>query len=256
MSVDQPLYVMASVYYPLRQTFKRHQWIGFDHIKEFAISTSVIAQPPADLKKAGVKATDAAEAMIDDFSRGWQDWNLLEWGNPHVWDASTRKIKDAKWRGSEGAQMAIDVKVPKDCTLAIIVRLNGWGAYPNKPSGEYAAALPVKGSSDWQTLTFKLEDFHPVNAGTKAPLASWAYVTELSLRGGVDVIKDGVKVKLGGQAWSEPRQFRNFHWVGGTQQAQTVQSGNGTLTQDQLDGQIQKAIKESTDQEKREREGK
>ena len=35
---EKPLYVIASVYYPLKQTFNRYQWIGFDHIKEFAIS--------------------------------------------------------------------------------------------------------------------------------------------------------------------------------------------------------------------------
>jgi len=255
MSVDQPLYVMASVYYPLKHTFQRYQWMGFEHIKEYAISSTMIAQLPADLRKAGVKATDVAEAMIDDFSREWQDWSRLEWGNPHVWDATTRKIKDPKWRGPDGAQLAIDVKAPRDCTLAICVRQNDWGAYPNKPSGEYAAALPVKGSPDWQTLTFRLQDFWPVNDRTKGPLSSWSYVTELSLRGSAEVLKDGEKIKLGGQAWNEPRQFRNLRWVGGQQTAEAVQAGNGALTQQQLDGQIQEAIKESTDREKREREG-
>ncbi|MHB1037300.1 MAG: alpha/beta hydrolase family protein [Pirellulales bacterium] len=215
MSVDQPLYVMASIYYPLEQTFKRYQWIGFDHIKEFAISSTMITQPPADLKKAGVKATDVVEAMIDDFSQEWQDWSRLEWGNPHVWDATTRKIKDPKWRGPDGAQLAVDVRALKDCTLAICVRQNDWGAYPNTPGGEYAAALPVKGSPDWQTLTFRLHDFWPVNDGTKAPLTKWSYVTELSLRGSAEVLKGGEKIKLGGQAWNEPRQFRNLRWVGG-----------------------------------------
>jgi hypothetical protein len=256
MSPDQPLYVMASVYYPLQQTFKRHQWIGFDHIKEFAISSTMMTQRPDDLRKAGVKATDVVEAMIDDFSRGWQDWTRLEWGNPHVWDASTRKIKDPKWRGPDGAQLAIEVQAPKDCTLSIRVRLNDWGAYPNKPGGEYAAALPVKGSPDWQTVTFSLQDFHPVNEQTKGPLASWSTATELSLRGGAEVIQGGAKVKLGGEAWGEPRQFRNLRWVGGRREAGAVPAGPGVLTPQQLEGQIQKAIKESTDQEKRERERK
>ena len=253
MSPDQPLYVMASVYYPLQQTFKRHQWIGFDHIKEFAISSSMLTQLPADLTKAGVKATDTAEAMIDDFARAWQDWTRLEWGNPHVWDASTRKIKDPKWRGPDGAQLAIDVKAPKDCTLSIRVRLNDWGAYPNRPGGEYAAALPVKGSPDWQTLTFSLQDFQPVNEQTKGPLTSWSTATELSLRGGAEVIQAGAKVKRGGEAWGEPRQFRNLRWVGGRREGGALPAGPGALTPQQLEGQIQKAIQESTDQEKRER---
>ena len=69
------------------------------------------------------------------------------------------------------------------------------------------------------------------------------------------MLKDDEKIKLGGQAWNEPRQFRNLRWVGGQQTAEAVQAGNGALTQQQLDGQIQEAIKESTDREKREREG-
>ena len=93
---------------------------------------TLIAHLPTDLKKAGIKATDCAETMIDDFSRQWHDWMRLEWGNPHVWDAATRKIKDPKWRGPDGAQLAIDVKATKDCTLVIRVRQNDWGALPTR----------------------------------------------------------------------------------------------------------------------------
>ena len=167
----------------------------------------------------------------------------------------TRKIKDPKWRGPDGAQLAVDVKATKDCTLVIRVRQNDWGAYPNTPGGEYAATLPVRASPDWQTLTFSLQDFRPVNDRTKGPLANWRYLTELSLRGSAEVLIGGEKIKLGGQAWNEPREFRNLRWVGGQRPVKAVESG-GTLPQEQLDVQIQKAIKESTDQEKRERQRK
>ena len=230
LSPDQPLYVMASVYYPLRQTFKGYQWISFSHIKEYAISSTMITQLPADLKKAGVKATDAFETTLDDFSRGWQDWSRLEWGNPHVWDAATRKIKDPKWRGPDGAQLAIDIKAPKDATLVIRVRQNDWGAYPNKPGGQYAAAQSAKASADWQTLTFSLQDFLPVNDQAKAPLETWRYATELSLCGSAEVLKDGGKVKLGGLAWPEPREVRNLRWVGGQRAVEPVPAGAGALT--------------------------
>lgn len=256
LSADQPLYVFASVHYPLKQTFRRYQWLGFDRVKEFAISSTMIAQVPADIKKAGVKATDSGDAVIDDFSREWHDWFRLEWGNPHVWSATTRKIKDPKWRGPDGAELAIDVKATKNCTLVVRVRQNDWGAYPDKPAGEYAAALPVKASADWQTLTFNLQDFRRVNHGTKGPLANWRYLTELSLHGSAEVLKDGGKIKLGGQEWNEPRSFRNLRWVGGKPTGKTGPSEGGALTQEQLDGQIKKAIQESTDREKRERERK
>jgi hypothetical protein len=202
------------------------------------------------------KATDVFETMIDDFSREWHDWTRLEWGNPHVWDAATRKIKDPKWRGPDGAPLAIDVRAPKDCTLAIRLRQNDWGAYPGKPGGEYAAALRVKASPDWQTLTFNLQDFRPANDGTKGPLTTWLYLTEMSLRGQPEVVNNGEKIRLGGQAWSEPRQFRNLRWVGGQRAAAAGTAGEGALTPQQLEGRIQKAIRESTDREKRERERK
>jgi hypothetical protein len=256
MSPDQPLFVMASVYYPLRKTFKGYQWISFSHIKEFAISSTMVPRLPADLKQAGVKATDAVETTLDDFSREWQDWYRLEWANPNVWHAATRKVKDPKWRGPDGSALAVDVLSPADVTLVVNVRQNDWGAFPQQPSGEYAASQALKGSPDWQTVTFRLEDFLPCNDRTQGPLSNWRTLTELALCGTAEVVKDGAKVRLGDRRWPEPRRFRNLRWVGGQRAAEAGATGAGTLTPQQLEGQIQKAIKESTDQEKRERKRK
>lgn len=128
--------------------------------------------------------------------------------------------------------------------------------YPNKLGGEYAASQAVKASLDWQTLTFSLQDFRPANDRTKAPLENWRYLTELSLCGSAEVLKDREKVKLGGSAWQEPRQFRNLRWVGGQRAAEPVPADVGALTPRQIEDQIQKAIQESTDREKRERDVK
>jgi hypothetical protein len=256
MSLDQPLFVMASVYYPLRKTFKGYQWISFSHIKEFAISSTMVPRLPVDLKQAGVKATDAVETTLDDFSREWQDWYRLEWANPNVWHAATRKVKDPKWRGPDGSALAVDVLSPADVTLVVNVRQNDWGAFPQQPSGEYAASQALKGSPDWQTVTFRLEDFLPCNDRTQGPLSNWRTLTELALCGTAEVVKDGAKVRLGDRRWPEPRRFRNLRWVGGQRAAEAGATGAGTLTPQQLEGQIQKAIKESTDQEKRERKRK
>jgi len=256
LSTEQPLYVIASVYYPLKQTFKGYQWMEFDGVKDFAISSTMLARLPADLKAAGLKATDAPETTIEDFMRGWQDWYRLEWRNPNVWQAATRKVKDPKWRGPDGAKVAVDVLSPADVTLVLRVRQNDWGAYPKQPSGEYATLQAMKGSPDWQTVTFSLDQFLPCSDRTKGSLENWRYLTELELCGSAEVIKDGAKVKLGGLPWREPRQFRNLRWLGGTQTTEKVQADDGPLTPQQLERQIQKAIKESTDEEKREREGK
>lgn len=254
LSTDQPLYVLASASYPLERTYQTVQWLGFDGTREFALSTSLLTRTSEELRAAKVKATAAPEALIDDFARDWQDWYRLEWGNPHVWYAGTRKVKDPQWRGPDGAQLAVDAKCAKDANLVVRVRLNDWGAYGSQPGGEYAACQSVKGGADWQTLTFSLADFKPTGERTKPVLANWRTVTELALCGSADVWVDKQPVKLGGGAWSSPRQFRNLRWVGGQAVAATV--GAGGLTQQQLDAQIQGAIKTTTEQERREQRPK
>jgi hypothetical protein len=214
MGTDQPLYVHANVYYPLRRAFVGYQWMDYRGTNEFAISSTMATVMPADLAKARIKATDAPETTIDDFARGWQDWYRLEWANPQVWAAATRKVKDPKWRGPDGARLAVDVKSPKDVELVIRLRKNDWGAYPGKPGGAFAACKIVKGTGQWQTLVYEPKDFSPTDAKTKAPLENWRYLTELELCGSAEAMQDGQSVKLGGQNWPEPRLFRNLRWVG------------------------------------------
>ena len=215
MSTDQPLYVHASVYYPLRQTFKGYQWLEFGGIKEYAISSTLITIAPAELKRKRVQATDTPETMIDDFSRGWQDWYRLEWANPEFWEAVTRKVKDVKWRGGDGASLAVDILSPAVTSLVVRARQADWDAYPGIPAGEFAAYRAIKGSPDWQTVTFTLSEFRPANERTKVPLANWKYLTELELAGMGEVLAEGKTTKLGGLPWPEPRQFRNLRWVAG-----------------------------------------
>ena len=54
-------------------------------------------------------------------------------------------------------------------------------------------------------------DFLPCEERTKGPL-TWSKLTELGLCSSAEAIKDGQKVKLGGQRWAEPREFRNLRW--------------------------------------------
>jgi len=256
LSTDQPLYVIANVHYPLKRTFKGYQWMEFEGVKEFALSSTMLTCRPAELKASTVRATARPEATIDDFARGWNDWYRLQWRNPHVWHAATRKVKDPQWRGPDGAKLAVDVRSPAGVTLVVRVQQNQWGAFPKQPGGEYAASQAINGSDDWQTVTFALQDFLPTNERTKANLQNWRCITELALCGSAEAIRDGQKVKLGGKRWVEPRQFRNLRWVGGQRAAEAIDAGKGTLTPEQLEDQIKKSIRQSTDQEKRERGGK
>ncbi|MGA2035057.1 MAG: acetylxylan esterase, partial [Thermoguttaceae bacterium] len=103
LSTERPLYVYGNVSYTLKT--ERVGYRGSKPPETFLISSKEAIYFPEELKNAGVKATDKPSRLIDDFSRGWHDWYRLEWGNPHVWNATTRKIKDLKWRGPPRAKL-------------------------------------------------------------------------------------------------------------------------------------------------------
>ncbi len=253
LSADQPLYVYANVSYTLKT--ERLGFRGGKAPATFTISSREAVVYPEELKSAGVKATDKPSRMIDDFSRGWQDWYRLEWGNPHVWSATTRKLKDPKWRGPAGAKLVFEVKCPKDNVIAVVADLNGWGAFPGKPGGSYTARKPLSGAPDWQAVTIALEDF--VADKEKAPaMTSWETVTELSFRRSKSYLKDGKEVEFGVDrtGWGEPREFRNLHWEGGVYHTDTAApAAPGDVAPKNLDEVIQKEIKKSIELEKREK---
>ena len=250
LSVDQPLYVYANVSYPLKT-----ERLGFRAEKApatFIISSREAILFPDELKGAGVKATDKPTRPIDDFARGWHDWYRLEWGNPHVWVATTRKLKDSKWRGPEGAKLVFDVRCPKDNVLKVSVALNSWGAFPGKPWAEnYTALKPINGLADWQTISVSFDDLKSAKKDDSSKLTSWGTVTELSFGWSPTCFKDGQEVKFGSgnmqqNGWREPREFRNLRWEGGANTAGPVAPVSGTLTVPaELNATIQKEIKKS-----------
>jgi hypothetical protein len=217
LSTAQPLYVYANVSYALKT--ERVGYRGSKPPASFTISSKEAMYFPEELKEAGVKATDKPTRMIDDFARGWHDWYRLEWGNPHVWNATTRKLKDPKWRGPADAKLVFDVKCPKDNTIVVIADLNQWGVYPEKPGGSYLAGKTLKGSPDWQTVSIGLEEMMPAKKDCPPAMTTWDTVTELSFRSRGTFLQDGKEVKFGeaSPGWSEPREFRNLRWEGGVE---------------------------------------
>jgi len=252
LSAEQPLLVYANVSYKLNAAVIGER--GSTPPETFIISTKEAIYLPEELKVAGVKATDKPSRMIDNFSRGWQDWYRLEWGNPHVWVAATRKLKDPKWRGPAGARLVFEVKCPKDNVIAVAVSLNDWGAFPGKPAGAYSARKPLTGSPDWQTVSIAPEEMLPDKPNMPA-LTSWDTVTELSLKRSKYILKDGKEVEFGGaDGWSAPREFRNLHWEGGVDNTNvTAPAAMKDAVPKNLDETIQKEIKKSTDLEKRDK---
>ena len=250
LTPNQPLFVYANVSYKLITDAIGER--GSKAPETFIISSKEAIYLPEELKSAGVKGTDKPSRMIDDFSRGWQDWYRLEWGNPHVWVATTRKIKDPKWRGPEGAKLVFEVKCPTDNVVQVSASLNDWGCYPGKPGGKFACSKLLTGSQDWQTVTIGLEDMHSGKPNIPA-LTSWSTVTELSINRAAGYLKDGVETKVG-NGWNAPREFRNLRWEGGEYMADATAPVSMTDPAPvNINDTIQSEIKKSVEQEARER---
>ena len=210
LSTAQPLLAYANVFYRLKKDIVMERRAKTP--ASFMITSRQAIYHPKELVAAGVKATDKPSRQIDDFSRGWQDWYRLSWENPLHWVASTRKLHDPKWRGPEGASLVFEVLCPQDNMLAVEAKMNVWGTFPGKPSGDFVFKKALKGSPDWQTVTIKPGDM--LKKDSSDPLPSWETVTELNLTRPATCPVDGKEVEFG-KGWETPIELRNMRWEGG-----------------------------------------
>jgi hypothetical protein len=217
MNLEQPIFAYANVAYETPAVYRTGpQPAGQEHSPTCAISSRVLSAGPAQLQAAGVKATDKPDRLIDDGARGWHDWYLLNWGHPPLWSATTRKLKDAKWRGPAGASLHFEVKCESDNQLVLTFNCNAWGAMlPGKPAVDYTVVKKLNASPDWQSVSVKLDELVAADPKVTAPLANWQTVTEFSISPSGTTVKDGQKVKADGKSWRGPREIRNLRWEGG-----------------------------------------
>ena len=217
MSLDQPVFAFANVSYDTPPHYRRvAQPQGQDNSDTFAISSRVVSVSSRQLQDAGVKVTDAKERLIDDGGRGWHDWYQINWGHPPLWTATTRKIRDAKWRGPDGARLVFDIQTETDNTLVLKFNCNAWGAVePGKPAIDYTAVKELKGTRGWQAVTVGLNELVATDPKVTLPLANWQSVTEFSISPSGETVRDGKKQSVAGKAWRGPREFRHLRWEGG-----------------------------------------
>jgi len=212
------------------------------------ISSRVVSAGPAALEAAGARATDQPDRLIDDGARGWHDWYLLNWSHPPLWTATTRKLKDPKWRGPDGATLAFDVRCESDNQLVLTFNTNAWGAMvPGQPAVDYAVVKPLSGSPDWQTVSVKLGELVATDPKVTTPLATWQTVTEFSISPSGTVVRDGHVMKADGKAWKGPREIRNLRWEGGVYPGQAAP--NATLSPADFERDFNDAIKKTLKQE-------
>ena len=250
-SLDQPIFAFANVVYDAPADYRTGpQSPNPDLAGTFVISSRMVSAGPEALRAAGVKATDQPERLIDDGSRGWHDWYLLNWGHPPLWTAHTRKLKDPTWRGPDGATLTFEVRCESDNQVVVTVNTNAWGAMvPGKPAVDYAVVKPLTGSPDWQTVSVRLGELVATDPKVSEPLTSWRTVTELSISPSGTVVRDGQAAKVDAKAWVGPRAIRNLRWEGGEYPGQAPT--NAALRPDDFQRDFNDAIKKSLEQENR-----
>ena len=204
LAVDQPLFAFANVVYGLKQTDSEPY---ARPTEQYAISSMLHTAVPKDLHRNTVKATDMPDPLIDDFSHGWQDWYLLEAGNPHHWEYSTRKLADPKWQGQPSQRLTLNVDAEKPNVLVVVLTENFFRSYRGK-SQEFVAVVKLNGGKDTQTISLEPKDFKTSDGEA---LSSWKNVDVLSLRAYRE--KDGKL--LGRKSWAgnQPK-FRKLWWQG------------------------------------------
>lgn len=256
MSLDQPLFAYANVIYDMPTPYQNVEQRGGPEKRDvFAISSRVLWAAPALLKASGVKVTDKPDRMINDGSRGWHDWYRLNWGHPPLWTAITRKPKDAKWRGPDGARLLFEIRSQTDNALVIKLDCNAWGAFaPGKPAVDYTVVKELKGSGDWQTVSVGLDELAATDPKVTNPLANWQTVTEFSISPCGETVKDGQKLKVDGKPWQGPREIRYLRWEGGEYSQQ--RTTDSVLAPAEHQKGFNDAIKKSLEQEKADQKAK
>jgi hypothetical protein len=250
-TLDEPIFAFANVLY---ETPAQYQHIphtpGSADSAVFALSTREGYATAEQLKASNVQATEKVERVIDDGARGWHDWCSFNWGHSTLWTVLTRKVKDAKWRGPDGARLVFEVNPRADASLVVKVSTNEWGAFPGKPKGEYYVIKPLKGAPDYQSVSVGLEELMSTDSQVTTALTDWQTVTDLSFSPSITVLKDGQKFAIEGKHWKDPTaiKIRNLRWEGGQYPATQLKSA--VLDENAHRENFNNAIKKSLEQEK------
>ena len=204
LSTDQPLFAFANVHYQLPKPIA----VQFAQpTTTFALSSQLQTVAPKELQDNKIRATDKLSNLIDDFSRGFQDWYLLSADNPHHWQYWTRKLTDPKWQGQVGQQLTFDVKTEKANQLVVIINENFFRSYRGRQR-ELVTVVELSGGDQWQKISLPAGQFQVPARGEK--LADWSHADLLGFRA---YYGDRQGKVLGSTRWAGPQpQLRNLRW--------------------------------------------
>jgi hypothetical protein len=201
LDTDRPLWAYANVRYPLGQPAAgAGYYYGVYTASAFTVSSALRMASPAELKAAGVKATDAPSRIIEAFADGWQKaWFTYDLSGS--WPRRTHKLYDPKWKAPAGAALALEVRSEQPNKL--VVGLD-----------DHAAEVALAGGAAWQRVALAPADF---KSAAGEPRKDWADIRELRLYD-VDMLTGdkrrgaGARVRLGAPWMGAPPAFRNLRW--------------------------------------------
>jgi hypothetical protein len=178
-TLDLPLFAFANVYYTLPQPESLRHLPGYgEPIRELCLSSLLHAATVDALRSAGVRACDRPATLVDDFAHGWRDWYRLNVGHRDLCQNWTRKITDPKWRGPEGAKLAVTLQLAETNRISFVVIENEWRSYRG-PRKTFVCVTEIPGASGEQTVSLSAADFQ--NTADGSPLRSWNQLDVLGL---------------------------------------------------------------------------
>ena len=170
----------------------------------FSVASEVKTVYPPELANHAVRATETKLRKIDDFSRGYHDWFILNAGHPTLFEFWTRKLNDPTWKGNANSRLSFDVATTAaGNSLGVTLQAVQWNS---TPSTEYHAIVALNAAGG-HAVSLQVSDF---TNGLNEPLTSWDKVNQLRLSAGRLV--DGAQADWAGAGPA----FSNLRWEGGS----------------------------------------
>ncbi|MBD3673242.1 MAG: acetylxylan esterase [Planctomycetaceae bacterium] len=200
--LDEPLFVMANVYYKLRPEERRE-----GDPEKFILSVADQIYP-TELKATGIQANAKHHRLIDDFKRGWDDWYVLNGNNRHHWLYATRKLADPRWSGPQNGRLVFQITTTAPGnTLGVKIETDSWRMYAGRQRKSYTALVPLKEGEN--QIELSASDFKNLQGES---LADWEGMTELIFTPGNRLNVSSVELP----PWQGDFPiFANLRWMGG-----------------------------------------
>jgi dienelactone hydrolase len=215
-NLDEPLYAVAIVTYEIN--FDLAMPTGYQNpTREFSVASVVRTAYPPTAKLYGVQAAETRNRLIDDFSRGWHDWYLLNDGIPTLWQYWTRKLNDPSWVGPINSDLAVEVVTTTNNTLGIKL-VTTWN---ETSASTYITTVPLIPGINHVTLSASAFT-NSLGSG----LSGWDEIKLLGLMPGNKAASDNPSLS----AWQGAIPvFSDLHWEGGTYPEITSSTGTTTI---------------------------